>query len=215
MAIIRTSTFGLDIPGEFRVEALLKIFGPTGTIGHTDDYAVHNLQKRGREYAGTFPRVLLNWRGGVLQIIWKVSYNIGNIFGPKGSGYGNILHSWSIAPQISSHLIPPSQLPAQGTNRPRPVLTYVVRPAQSLTTYSHSDFEVVLDSSYQDRVTGGSSGEIRSGLSVRAGTSTRSSATVTIQSGALSVTHPVSDSVISEGGSFSCTVVAPYSGGTY
>src|SRR5688572_31873420 len=87
-----------------------------------------------------------------------------------GQGRGNVLQSW----QISRNL-----LLAVGSPPPRPALTYILRPAQSLANYSNSNFAVTIDGSQQDLITGGRTGEIESCLRVQAGESQSSSVSLT------------------------------------
>lgn len=161
------------------------------------------LHQRGREIVGRgLKESLLDWQGGVLQILWKIGCNFGHEFPGSqfwGRGWGTIKESWWIS-RIDTRLAPPW---------PKPTLTYEMRPPQQLSTIHTCNFEIAIAHTHQDRPTGGNCGEITSRLSISYGVSQNGRATATVQpegiGGQLSM-----DLTVSHGASFACKVVVPY-----
>jgi hypothetical protein len=99
--------------------------------------------------------------------------------------------------------------------QPKPALTYVERPLQSLVPDNHSNLEVAVSVSQQDIPISGNCGEIsaRLNISFRKFEVETEGRTTNLGNENVSFgTERSTETVNSQGGSFACCVVVPYSG---
>ena len=212
MARINAATLGIrSANGQFVVGAQLKIFGPHGRVERPSDQVdielsqtcselrpdpmspLSNLRfvcvRPRAEYKGQLPQRVLNPPQCVLQVLWRIEYDVGRdavLPRPDGSDRSRapiyVMQSWQI-PRNFDAVMPMNQSPGRTGPRLGLTLTRLNRTAPVIRGVNRG-LTVLVDATDQDIQTGVNSGEIISRLSVQVIKSTTSTISVTVQGAA-------------------------------